>query len=60
MGNDDAHLGNYGRIFDEAGRARLAPLYDVLPMVEHLAQLISADESSSSKFKELWLRHVGL
>lgn len=33
IGNDDAHLGNYGLVFDELGRARLAPIYDVLPMV---------------------------
>ena len=32
IGNNDAHLGNYGLLFDDAGRARLAPLYDVLPM----------------------------
>lgn len=33
LGNNDAHLGNYGLLFDEAGRATLAPIYDVLPMV---------------------------
>lgn len=33
VGNDDAHLGNYSLLFDEAGQARLAPSYDVLPMV---------------------------
>jgi hypothetical protein len=32
IGNNDAHLGNYGLIFDDAGRATLAPIYDVLPM----------------------------
>jgi HipA-like C-terminal domain len=32
IGNNDAHLGNYGLVFDDAGRATLAPLYDVLPM----------------------------
>ncbi len=33
IGNTDAHLGNYALIFDDAGRATLAPIYDVLPMV---------------------------
>lgn len=33
IGNNDAHLGNYGLLFDEEGRASLAPIYDVLPMV---------------------------
>lgn len=33
IGNNDTHLGNYGLLFDERGRARLAPIYDVLPMV---------------------------
>lgn len=32
VGNNDAHLGNYGLLFDDDGTARLAPLYDVLPM----------------------------
>lgn len=32
IGNTDAHLGNYGLLFDDAGRATLAPVYDVLPM----------------------------
>ncbi len=32
IGNDDAHLGNYGMTFDDEGRASLAPFYDVLPM----------------------------
>lgn len=32
IGNNDAHLGNYGLVFDSEGRASLAPLYDVLPM----------------------------
>lgn len=33
IGNTDAHLGNYGLTFDEQGKASLAPIYDVLPMV---------------------------
>lgn len=33
IGNTDAHLGNYGLLFDAGGRARLAPIFDVLPMV---------------------------
>ncbi len=33
IGNTDAHLGNYGLVFDEKGKASLAPIYDVLPMV---------------------------
>jgi hypothetical protein len=32
IGNNDAHLGNYGLLFDDAGKATLAPIYDVLPM----------------------------
>jgi hypothetical protein len=32
IGNTDAHLGNYGLVFDEEGRASLAPFYDILPM----------------------------
>lgn len=32
IGNNDAHLGNYGLLFDDGGRASLAPIYDVLPM----------------------------
>jgi len=32
IGNTDAHLGNYGLIFDDHGAASLAPIYDVLPM----------------------------
>lgn len=32
IANDDAHLGNYGLVFDDEGRATLAPAYDVLPM----------------------------
>jgi hypothetical protein len=33
IGNTDTHLGNYGLLFDAGGRARLAPIFDVLPMV---------------------------
>jgi hypothetical protein len=33
IGNNDAHLGNYALLFDDVGRASLAPIYDVLPMV---------------------------
>ena len=33
IGNTDAHLGNYALRFDDGGRATLAPIYDVLPMV---------------------------
>lgn len=33
IGNNDAHLGNYALLFDDTGRATLAPIYDVLPMV---------------------------
>lgn len=33
IGNDDAHLGNYGLLFDDEGRAALAPIFDVPPMV---------------------------
>lgn len=32
IGNTDTHQGNYGLLLDDAGRARLAPAYDVLPM----------------------------
>lgn len=32
INNDDTHLGNYGLLIDDAGRATLAPAYDVLPM----------------------------
>jgi hypothetical protein len=32
IGNTDAHLGNYGLLFDDEGRAALAPAFDVLPM----------------------------
>ncbi len=32
IANTDAHLGNYGLVFDESGRASLAPFYDILPM----------------------------
>jgi hypothetical protein len=33
IGNNDAHLGNYALLFDDHGRASLAPIYDVLPMM---------------------------
>lgn len=33
IGNTDAHLGNYGLVFDEEGRAALAPFFDILPMI---------------------------
>ncbi len=33
IGNNDAHLGNYGLVFDDSGCAELTPLYDVCPMV---------------------------
>lgn len=34
IGNDDAHPGNYGLVIDDQdGRARLAPIFDVLPMI---------------------------
>jgi hypothetical protein len=33
IGNNDAHLGNYALMFDDDGRASLAPIYDVLPMI---------------------------
>lgn len=33
IGNNDTHLGNYGLLFDDHGRASLAPIYDVLPMM---------------------------
>jgi hypothetical protein len=32
IGNNDAHLGNYGLTFDDDGRVALAPFYDILPM----------------------------
>jgi hypothetical protein len=32
IANDDTHLGNYGLLIDDDGKARLAPAYDVLPM----------------------------
>lgn len=32
IGNTDTHLGNYGLVFGDDGRATLAPAYDVLPM----------------------------
>jgi len=32
IANTDTHQGNYGLIFDDDGRARLAPAYDVVPM----------------------------
>jgi hypothetical protein len=33
IGNTDAHLGNYGLVFDDDGTAHLAPIYDVTAMV---------------------------
>jgi hypothetical protein len=33
IGNTDAHLGNYGLVFDDEGCARLAPVFDVTAMV---------------------------
>jgi hypothetical protein len=32
IANDDTHLGNYGLLIDDEGKARLAPAYDVVPM----------------------------
>jgi hypothetical protein len=32
LGNDDTHLGNYGLVFDDDGKASLAPFFDILPM----------------------------
>lgn len=32
IANDDTHLGNYGLLIDDDGKARLSPAYDVLPM----------------------------
>jgi hypothetical protein len=32
LGNNDSHLGNYGLIFDDNGKASMAPFYDILPM----------------------------
>jgi hypothetical protein len=32
IGNNDAHLGNYGLTIDDEGKTALAPIYDVLPM----------------------------
>lgn len=32
LGNSDAHLGNYGLVFDEEGHASVAPFFDILPM----------------------------
>lgn len=32
IGNNDAHLGNYGLTFDDEGRASVAPFYDISPM----------------------------
>lgn len=33
IGNTDTHLGNYGLLIEDDGRATLAPAYDVVPMV---------------------------
>jgi hypothetical protein len=33
IGNTDAHLGNYGLLFDRLGRASVAPTFDVTAMV---------------------------
>lgn len=33
IGNTDAHLGNYGLLFDRLGHASLAPMFDVTAMV---------------------------
>lgn len=33
IGNNDAHLGNYGLTFDAEGKATLAPIYDVTAMI---------------------------
>ncbi|MBL8911269.1 MAG: HipA domain-containing protein [Archangium sp.] len=33
IGNTDAHLGNYALLFDDAGTASLAPIYDVTAMI---------------------------
>lgn len=33
IGNTDTHLGNYGLLIDDDGRATLAPAFDVVPMV---------------------------
>jgi hypothetical protein len=32
IANTDTHLGNYGLLIDDEGKARLSPAYDVLPM----------------------------
>ncbi len=32
IGNNDAHLGNYGLVFDDDGATELAPFFDILPM----------------------------
>lgn len=32
IANTDTHLGNYGLLIDDDGKARLSPAYDVLPM----------------------------
>jgi hypothetical protein len=32
IGNNDAHLGNYGLVFEDEGQPELAPFYDILPM----------------------------
>lgn len=33
IGNTDAHLGNYGLLFDASGAATVAPFFDLSPMV---------------------------
>ncbi|MDX2013625.1 MAG: HipA domain-containing protein [Myxococcaceae bacterium] len=33
IGNTDAHLGNYGLLFDASGAAAVAPFFDISPMV---------------------------
>lgn len=47
IANTDAHLGNYGLVFDESGRASLAPFYDILPM----ALAPSNDELPDSRLR---------
>ncbi|MCA2978082.1 MAG: HipA domain-containing protein [Myxococcaceae bacterium] len=59
IGNNDAHLGNYALLFDDTGTARLAPLYDVLPMAFAPRNDELPDEYLSPAFQERWLRSVG-